>query len=150
MDKINRSQVLLNMNNNFISMWVWKTNIYMNVRTIQRFGENALQMISWGYTNLKFDEIKNESVMCLGLYIIEQPMQEFFHIQNKQLIKPKVVPYLRIIHAPRIQNGQLSTFFSKEPNCGFLHSYTQCCLLSIPLFADFVFVDMLHFPHLGL
>lgn len=26
---------------------------------------------SWGYTNLKFDEIKNESVMCLGLYVIE-------------------------------------------------------------------------------
>lgn len=41
MDKINRFQVLLNMNNNFIFMWVWKINIYMNVRIIQRFGENV-------------------------------------------------------------------------------------------------------------
>lgn len=62
--------------------------------------------------------------MCLRALYYRIANARIFPYQNKQLIKPKVVPYLRIIHAPHIQNGQLSTFFSKEPNCGFLHLYT--------------------------
>lgn len=59
--------------------WIWTIILYLcgygkpiSTWMLEQYKDlGKMHFKSWGYTNLKFDEIKNESVMCLGLYVIE-------------------------------------------------------------------------------